>query len=329
MTRRVRGRMSVFTVALLIAGVVHGQAAEDSLQFPALWLNSPPVSPEQLKGKLVVLYFFEEDCPRCREAWPDKLDLAKKYADKPVVFIGVNSGTQPDKLQTYLRETGVNWPTIVDVDRSLERFAKVGEISLQNISQLSVITPQGELQRGSWSDWEGTIERYISDAKWRIDPTEIPAALKPIWQNVELGNFGAALSALAKSKKFKDEKSQAAIEKLNGAITDEFNEQLAAAKSAEEAGNKWGAYQRYHAMTVMFKSLPDAKEVKDAEKKLAADTAVAREIKAATMLAKATQSKGSSSAAGEKRRTAALQAIVKDYADTAAGKQAQELLASP
>ena len=41
-----------------------------TVQFPATWVNSDPISLESLRGKAVFLYFFEETCPKCRDRWP-------------------------------------------------------------------------------------------------------------------------------------------------------------------------------------------------------------------------------------------------------------------
>src|SRR5438045_2169477 len=45
-----------------------------------------------LKGKVVVLHFFEPQCPVCRAAAPEKNELVKSLAGQPVKFlaIGVN-----------------------------------------------------------------------------------------------------------------------------------------------------------------------------------------------------------------------------------------------
>lgn len=60
---------------------------------PANWINSVPLSLDSLNGKGAVIWFFEEQCPRCRAAWPDLMALAKKHENEPVAFIAVNSGT--------------------------------------------------------------------------------------------------------------------------------------------------------------------------------------------------------------------------------------------
>jgi len=71
---------------------------------PTAWLNSPPLSVDALKGKGVVLWFFEEQCPRCRAKWPGMYELAKRFEGQPVVFIAVNSGTSPIEVAQYARE---------------------------------------------------------------------------------------------------------------------------------------------------------------------------------------------------------------------------------
>ena len=65
---------------------------------PAMWLNSPPLTAETLKGKGVVLWFYEEQCPSCRKKWPDMYAVAKKFEGEPVVFIAVNSGNRATRF---------------------------------------------------------------------------------------------------------------------------------------------------------------------------------------------------------------------------------------
>src|SRR5688500_17367649 len=68
-------------------------ASPELRQNVSQWWNFQPVSVQNLKGKGVVLYFFEEGCPRCKERWPELLQTAKKFEGQPVMFIAVNSGS--------------------------------------------------------------------------------------------------------------------------------------------------------------------------------------------------------------------------------------------
>ena len=73
-------------------------AEDEAPQFPvdpAVWINSSPLSLQQLRGKAVFLWFFEETCPQCREKWPSMIERAQQMKDQPIVFIAVNSGAIP------------------------------------------------------------------------------------------------------------------------------------------------------------------------------------------------------------------------------------------
>ena len=65
MDRKTWTRLNIFVVVLL-AIVCQPAAAQDTKSSltlpdnPRVWLNSPPYSLEMLKGKGVLLYFFEE-----------------------------------------------------------------------------------------------------------------------------------------------------------------------------------------------------------------------------------------------------------------------------
>src|SRR5206468_2255824 len=92
---------------------------------------------------------------------------------------------------------GIPWPVVVDSDRSIEKSAGVGTISLENIYQAQMLMPDGKLTDGSFSDVEGTVDQGLATAKWRVDPGVVPETLKGAWLQVEFGNFAAA-SALIK-----------------------------------------------------------------------------------------------------------------------------------
>src|SRR5262245_41779356 len=71
---------------------------------PAAWINAPPLSAEMLKGKGAVIWFYEEQCPNCRNKWPGMYELAKKYEGQPVLFMAVNSGNSRDAVQEYVQD---------------------------------------------------------------------------------------------------------------------------------------------------------------------------------------------------------------------------------
>ena len=73
--------------------------------------------------------------------WPGLQAVARKFQDKPVLFLAVNSGTPRLQVQSYLRKNRVTWPAIADTDRSFERGCGVPPISLKNIYQVRIMKP--------------------------------------------------------------------------------------------------------------------------------------------------------------------------------------------
>jgi thiol-disulfide isomerase/thioredoxin len=55
------------------------------------WLNSPPLSPGQLKGKVVLVDFWTYSCINCLRSIPYVRAWADKYKDQGLVVIGVHA----------------------------------------------------------------------------------------------------------------------------------------------------------------------------------------------------------------------------------------------
>lgn len=68
------------------------------------------------KDALVVLVFTSMHCPWARGAQPDLDALSKAYADKGVVFYGIDSNkdTTADALKAYATEKKIAFPLLID-----------------------------------------------------------------------------------------------------------------------------------------------------------------------------------------------------------------------
>src|SRR5436190_18705187 len=55
------------------------------------WLNSPPLTREQLKGKIVLVDFWTYSCINCIRTIPEVKALYERYAKDGLVVIGVHS----------------------------------------------------------------------------------------------------------------------------------------------------------------------------------------------------------------------------------------------
>jgi len=69
-----------------------------------------------LKGKPVVLNFWASWCVTCKAEAQLMADTEKKWRDKGVVFIGVDSSDTNDSAKAWEKTYGVEYPSIVDSD---------------------------------------------------------------------------------------------------------------------------------------------------------------------------------------------------------------------
>ncbi|MBA4017986.1 MAG: hypothetical protein C0483_12500 [Pirellula sp.] len=289
---------------------------------PAAWLNSPPLTTEMLAGKSAFLYFYEEGCPRCRERWPAIFEAANQFQGKPVVFIAVNSGTPRNEVQRYASEVGLKWPVIVDTDRSFEKAAGLtNEISLQNIYQARALLPDGSIQNAS-TDIASSVPELLTDAKWRVEPTEVPDLLKPAWLQIEFGNFNAASALIKKNLSSPKSDVKSGAEKLMAAVTKERDAAIKAADEADAAGRKWEAFKLYTALVLRFKTFDVPTEIHVKLRELPTTEAVRNEL-AAGKLWDGVARQLSPAAPPSKGALAQLQRIVKQHPDTEAARHAQ------
>lgn len=83
------------------------------------WLNSAPLTPQALKGKVVLVDFWTFDCINCQHTLPYVKAWAEKYRDQGLVVIGVHTPEYPfekniQSLQNVVRKENIRFPVAVD-----------------------------------------------------------------------------------------------------------------------------------------------------------------------------------------------------------------------
>ncbi len=106
--------------ALLVEPTVPG------LDGAVQWLNSAPLTLEQLKGKGVLVDFWTFGCINCLHALPHVQEWAAKYADQGLVVIGVHSPEfayekDPANVMKAVTDLGITFPVALDNDYAIWR----------------------------------------------------------------------------------------------------------------------------------------------------------------------------------------------------------------
>jgi cytochrome c biogenesis protein CcdA/thiol-disulfide isomerase/thioredoxin len=83
------------------------------------WLNSPPLTLDQLKGKVVLIDFWTFGCINCLHTLPHVKEWAAKYADKGLVVIGVHAPEfayekDPANVKKAVADLGITFPVALD-----------------------------------------------------------------------------------------------------------------------------------------------------------------------------------------------------------------------
>jgi cytochrome c biogenesis protein CcdA/thiol-disulfide isomerase/thioredoxin len=99
--------------------------------FPSLagateWLNSPPLTAEGLKGKVVVIDFWTYSCINCLRSIPYVRAWAEKYKDHGLVVIGVHTPEfaferNVANIRTAIADLKIGYPVAVDNEYKIWR----------------------------------------------------------------------------------------------------------------------------------------------------------------------------------------------------------------
>jgi cytochrome c biogenesis protein CcdA/thiol-disulfide isomerase/thioredoxin len=89
------------------------------LEGAVTWINSPPLTRQALKGKVVLVDFWTYSCINCLRSLPYVKAWAAKYADQGLVVIGVHTPEfaferEPDNVRKAVRDLGLTFPVAVD-----------------------------------------------------------------------------------------------------------------------------------------------------------------------------------------------------------------------
>ena len=103
------------------AATVNKTMPEFTQASPDAWLNSAPVSKEQLKGKVVLIDFWTFDCWNCYRSFPWLHQVEDTYEAQGLQVIGIHSPEfahehERPKLEEEVRKFKLEHPIMMDND---------------------------------------------------------------------------------------------------------------------------------------------------------------------------------------------------------------------
>jgi peroxiredoxin len=87
--------------------------------FTARDLGGRQVDLASLHGHVVVLIFFDQECPHCKKDLPRLAPVLREARARGVVAYGITSRDLGGGLRRFLQETGIDFPVVLDADRTI------------------------------------------------------------------------------------------------------------------------------------------------------------------------------------------------------------------
>ena len=133
------------------------------------WLNSPPLTIEMLRGKVVLVDFWTYSCINCLRTLPYLKAWNEKYRSQGLVIVGVHSPEfafekDVDNVEQAIRDLGIKYPVAMD-----NRFAIWNAYQNEYWPAHYLIDAQGRIREqhfgeGGYQETERMIQALLREA---------------------------------------------------------------------------------------------------------------------------------------------------------------------
>jgi peroxiredoxin len=317
--------LSGLVALLVLTNLAHAQGkfGEVAPDFPAGAFNDGNrYQLSDYAGKVVVLFFFEKDCPRCRGTIPDRNAIVKQYQGKPVKFFAVAAGDTLAQAKLYAGGTKLAMPVFADPLSLMER--RYGQtISLQNIWQFRVIGPDGKI--AGYGMKPEDIDKALAKVELKYNPDDYHAKVRPAVELFEWNQYPAGMKSVKSLLKHKDKEVADSAAKLMEAVKAEADGWMSEAENTSDA-EPVKAYDLYTKVATVFGTTdPLGTKAAGAAKKLKASEAVKKELDARKMYDKVLNAMAMVTPKQKADVGRFAGDIAKKYPDTPTGKKAEAL----
>jgi cytochrome c biogenesis protein CcdA/thiol-disulfide isomerase/thioredoxin len=152
-----------------------------SLNGAVQWLNSPPLTAQSLRGKVVLIDFWTYSCINCLRSLPYVKAWADKYKDQGLVVIGVHAPEfaferNIDNVKKATHDLGIDYPVAIDNNYAIWR-----SLNNQYWPAHYFVDAQGRIRyhhfgEGDYAQSEKVIQQLLTEAG-RTNAANVPTGL--------------------------------------------------------------------------------------------------------------------------------------------------------
>ena len=162
-----------------------------------VWLNSTPLSFRQLRGRVVLVDFWDYTCVNCIRTLPYVQAWHERYRNKGLTVIGVHTpeftfAQYEPNVERGIREFGLTYPIVIDSNREIWK-----EFANRYWPTKYLLDQEGYLRyahfgEGGYNECEQVIQELLRE----IDPAvKLPPVMEPVREEDHAGAICYGASA--------------------------------------------------------------------------------------------------------------------------------------
>ncbi len=167
----------VLILALCVALLSHNSADAGIRKAPdwliSEWINSPDITLSELKGKVVIVEFFQLWCPGCNKftiplmkqwnkTFKNQIGSGKlKILSIHTVFEG-HDYQNPKRLKSFIKEKGIDHPVGIDAQKKGERLPEtMKRYRTRGTPEVAIIDKNGYIRFQIFGGFESAIAEKL------------------------------------------------------------------------------------------------------------------------------------------------------------------------
>ena len=118
-------RMTKAILSVMLLGIIFWSQNGLATDLPPVtgdtWFNSKPLSDQDLKNHVVLVFFWTFGCHNCKAVEPYVKQWYQRYATNGLTVIAIHSPEfnyeqKPKNVQSYITRNGLTYPVVLDND---------------------------------------------------------------------------------------------------------------------------------------------------------------------------------------------------------------------
>ena len=172
----------MLVLAITLLGALKPAAPMPPFDGATAWINSAPLTPQSLRGKVVLVDFWEYTCLNCLRTLPYLREWYHRYAADGFTIVGVQTpefhfSGEAGQVRDAVRRLGITWPVALDDDRAIWNHYGIDEWPTELLFDQQGHLVDVQLGEGNYPHTESEIQALLKRAQPNLQLPPLMALL--------------------------------------------------------------------------------------------------------------------------------------------------------